>query len=78
MIDGWMRRAFGVGLLLGGTLWGPSALACSVCSDPNDPRSAAYFDMTIFMSLLPLLVMGTAAIWIWRRMSAEAIASSAG
>ncbi|MEZ4234649.1 MAG: hypothetical protein R3F59_00470 [Myxococcota bacterium] len=45
----------------------PAGWACSVCSDPNDPRSAAYYDMTIFMTLLPLIAMGIIGSWLYRR-----------
>jgi hypothetical protein len=49
------------------------ALACAVCSDPTDPRAGAYFDMTIFMSLLPLTAMGLIVFWLYRRaVAAEA------
>jgi hypothetical protein len=43
------------------------AWACSVCQDPDDPRAAAYFNMTIFLSLLPLAAMGGIAWWLYRR-----------
>ena len=49
---------------------GPAAWACAVCYDPNDPRNKAYFDMTIFMSLFPLLAMGTIAWWLYRQYAA--------
>lgn len=44
-----------------------AALACSVCQDPNDARAKAYFDMTMFLSLFPLLAMGTVAVWLYRQ-----------
>ena len=46
------------------------AWACAVCFDPNDPSNKAYFDMTIFMSLFPLLAMGTIGWWLYRQYSA--------
>jgi hypothetical protein len=76
-----MRRgACSLGLL---ALWAAglclpatAALACSVCTDPDDPRAKAYFDMTIFMSLFPLLAMGIVGIWLWRRVVAAEAASA--
>ena len=50
------------------TLLTSPALACAVCSDPNDVRAAAYFNMTMFMSLMPLGVFGFGAWYVWRRM----------
>jgi hypothetical protein len=44
-----------------------SALACPVCSDPNDVRAAVYFDMTMFLSLMPLGFMGFGGWYVWRR-----------
>jgi hypothetical protein len=52
------------------TLLEGSAWACAVCQDPNDVRSQAYFDMTIFLSLFPLLAIGTVAWWLYRRFAA--------
>ena len=45
------------------------ALACAVCSDPNDVRAAAYFNMTMFLSIVPLGFMGFGAWYVWRRMA---------
>lgn len=45
----------------------PPAWACAVCQDPNDARAKAYFDMTIFLSLFPLLAMGIGGTWLYRR-----------
>ena len=45
-----------------------AAWACPVCSDPNDPNQTAYLVSTIFMSLLPLAVIGGGAWWLWSRM----------
>jgi hypothetical protein len=47
------------------------ALACAVCSDPNDVRAAVYFDMTMFLSLAPLGFVGFGAWYIWRRMQEQ-------
>lgn len=50
-------------------LWALSsaAWACAVCQDPTDTRAAVYFDMTMFMSLLPLITMGGGGWWLYRR-----------
>jgi hypothetical protein len=44
-----------------------AALACAVCSDPEDVRAAAYLDMTLFLSLVPLGLIGLGAWYVWRR-----------
>ena len=44
------------------------AAACSVCSAGRDEENqAAFLLSTIFMSLLPLLVIGTFVFVLWRR-----------
>lgn len=62
--------------LLALQLAAPAAWACSVCSDPNDPRARAYLDMTVFLSLFPLLAVGVVGIWLWRRVIAAEAASA--
>jgi hypothetical protein len=57
-------------LLLSPLLAPGAAWACAVCQDPTDVRSKAYFDMTIFLSLFPLLAMGSIAWWLYRRFAA--------
>lgn len=47
-----------------------AAHACAVCQDPTDVRAGVYFDMTMFMSLLPLLTMGAGGFWLYRRAQA--------
>lgn len=53
------------------------ALACSVCNDPNDAAAGAFFDMTIFMSLTPLLTMGLIGWFVWFKIRAAAAAAAA-
>ena len=60
---------------------GPSvAEACSVCTAGRDEENAAAFLLsTIFMSLLPLIAIGTLVYVLWRRiqkLEAETLASS--
>lgn len=44
------------------------ALACSVCTAGRDEENAAAFLLTtIFMSILPLLALGTLLYVLWRR-----------
>jgi hypothetical protein len=44
------------------------ALACSVCTAGRDEENAAAFLITtIFMSILPLLALGTFVYVLWRR-----------
>ncbi len=52
------------------TLWwalSAAAWACAVCQDPTDVRAAVYFDMTMFMSALPLITMAIGGWWLYRR-----------
>jgi hypothetical protein len=53
-------------------LWlvGSAAWACAVCQDPTDVRAGVYYDMTLFMSLLPLTTMGLGGFWLYRRAAA--------
>jgi len=46
------------------------AWACAVCGgqDDEDTRKA-FIDTTIFLSLLPLGLIGGGALWMWRRAS---------
>ncbi|MCG8591045.1 MAG: hypothetical protein MJE66_17270 [Proteobacteria bacterium] len=42
-------------------------LACSVCSAGREDESAAAFIwMTVFLSVLPLAIVGGAVFWLWR------------
>ena len=44
------------------------ALACSVCTAGRDEENAAAFLLTtVFMSVLPLLALGTFLYVLWRR-----------
>lgn len=57
------------------------ANACSVCTAGRDEENqTAFLLSTLFMSLLPLLAIGTLVFVIWRRyqkLEAETIAASA-
>ncbi|MEQ1504840.1 MAG: hypothetical protein ABMB14_21575 [Myxococcota bacterium] len=53
---------------------GAAALACPVCSDPNDPSANAYFSSTMFLSFLPLIAMGVVALWLYRAYTAPDLA----
>lgn len=46
------------------------ALACATCQDPDPRRSSVYLDMTVFMSLTPLIAMTAGGVWIWQRVRA--------
>jgi hypothetical protein len=51
-----------------GTLASRLAEACSVCTAGRDEENAAAFLMTtIFMSVLPPLVVGSVVFVVWRR-----------
>lgn len=43
----------------------PAALACAVCGG-GGRNAGAYLDMTIFLSLLPLSIIGGLAFAVWR------------
>jgi hypothetical protein len=58
-----------LGVVLGA--WPSVCLACAVCNDPTNQESAAAFlNMTIFMSLFPLAMIGGIALWLRRRFKA--------
>ena len=44
-----------------------TAWACPVCMAPGGPNSDAFLGSTIFLSLLPLAMMFSGGIWLWRR-----------
>jgi hypothetical protein len=41
--------------------------ACAVCFEANDKNRAAFFATTIFLSLLPLGMIGGSYLWLRRR-----------
>lgn len=43
------------------------AFACSSCNDPKDQGQAAFLGPTIFMSLLPLTMLGAIGGYLWWR-----------
>lgn len=55
------RGAIGLALVAGPA----AALACPVCGGGGQNQQA-YVDMTIFMSLTPLVMLGTVALVLWR------------
>lgn len=46
------------------------AFACAVCFDASAETQGAFLGTTIFLSLLPLGLMGAFAYWLWRRVRA--------
>ena len=42
-----------------------AAWACPVCFDPTAQNQTAYLASTIFMSLLPLALIGGGLWWVW-------------
>jgi hypothetical protein len=49
-------------------LWSPQiGWACSVCFSGQDETREAFTLTTIFLTLLPLLGIGGAVGWLWRR-----------
>jgi hypothetical protein len=59
------RAAVGVAAVVGAGVWPTAALACPVCGGGGQNQQA-YIDMTIFMSLTPLVMLGTVALVLWR------------
>lgn len=60
-------------VVLGAALgsWPSVCAACAVCNDPKNTESqAAFLNMTIFMSLFPLALIGGMGLWLRRRMKA--------
>ncbi|MCH2119343.1 MAG: hypothetical protein MK161_16800 [Pirellulales bacterium] len=43
------------------------AWACAVCGSQDEKSAGAYLAMTIFLSLLPLSLIGGVGYWLWRR-----------
>ncbi len=48
-------------------LWPTVAGACPVCFDPREESRLAFLVTTIFMTVLPLLLIGCAVLWFLRR-----------
>lgn len=71
-----MARAWGAALLL---LCCPGlSLACAVCYEPNAGTRAAFLGTTLFLSLLPLAMIGGLVYWLVLRVRAfKALESSA-
>ena len=46
------------------------AWACAVCGSQDEKAAGAYLTMTIFLSLLPLSLIGGTGYWLWRRSKA--------
>ncbi len=42
-------------------------LACSVCFSATEANRAAFISTTVFLSVLPLLLIGGLIGWLWRR-----------
>lgn len=55
-------------LVLLGLLAAPSpALACPVCFNPTEETRLAFLHTTIALTLLPLILVGGAGLWLRRR-----------
>jgi hypothetical protein len=52
-----------------------AAMACSVCFSATEQNRMAFLGTTIFLSLLPLFLIGTVSVVLWRR--SRALADSA-
>jgi len=64
----WFVLTGGVMLSTTVSLWPVVASACSVCTAGRDEENQlAFLLSTIFMSLLPLIVIGTFVFVLWRR-----------
>lgn len=62
-----MRIFSGITLVV--LLWAPKIVeACSVCSvGREDENRVAFLITTVFLSLLPLAMIGGTVWWFWRR-----------
>ncbi|MFT4621767.1 MAG: hypothetical protein ACI8PZ_000419 [Myxococcota bacterium] len=69
-----MIRMVGLSPLL---LMASAALACPVCGG-GGPNQQAYIDTMVFLSALPLLMLGSVAFFFWWKMrEASALGSDA-
>lgn len=51
--------------------WPAVVQACAVCNDPKNANDqSAFLNMTIFMSLFPLAMIGGICLWLHRRFKA--------
>ncbi|MDP6981248.1 MAG: hypothetical protein QF570_22030 [Myxococcota bacterium] len=63
-----LQRTLSAGIVLVLSAAPTIAEACSVCmTGREDENRIAFLGTTVFLSLLPLLMLGGAAYWIWRR-----------
>jgi hypothetical protein len=51
-------------------MWPNLALACPACRDPRDPNQSAFLLGTIMLSLLPLAMFLSLALYLRRRLRA--------
>ncbi len=58
--------AFAVGLL-----WSGAAHACAVCVTASERSRLAFFVTTIFLTLLPLALIGAGLYWLARRFGSQ-------
>lgn len=58
-------------LLAAAILVSPStAWACSVCFSATDENRQAFFDTTVLLTMLPLLIIGGGGYWVYRQINA--------
>jgi len=64
-----MRRGTGVGLGLAAAVlvWPGAADACSVCFDATEQNREAFIGTTVFLTALPLLLLGSGFLWLRAR-----------
>jgi peptidoglycan/LPS O-acetylase OafA/YrhL len=61
------RRWVAVAVVAVAMLMPKVALACPVCFDPRDENRFAFLGTTIFLSLLPLGMVGAMVTWVRQR-----------
>lgn len=61
-----MNRLLAAFAFLSTALLSTSAFACSVCFDATAETRWAFIGTTIFLSLLPLGIIGGFVWWFWR------------
>jgi hypothetical protein len=61
--------------------WPEAAVACPVCFSGREENRLAFILTTVFLTALPLLIIGSAVLWLrarWCELEAEAEAEPAG
>lgn len=63
-------RAWAAGAVVAVSWAADLAYACSACSSPLEENRQAFVDTTVFLTVVPLMMMGGFVWWLRRRMRA--------